>query len=677
MSNGTAEATGSLATALAHTQRLLGTQPALAESQAQEILKAVPGHPEALLYLGAARRRLGDQDGALEVLRPLAKAQPKAGAIHAELALALGALNQADDAMKAMANAVRLRPDLGVAWKDLGDQFSFAENSPAAFLAYARHLEATKANPALLEAAAALNENKLSVAEHLLRPYLKTNPGDVYALRMLAEVGARLGRLEDADAILARCLELAPGFTAARHNYAIMLHRQGKTREALEQVDLLLKHNGRSGAYLALKAAILSKSGEYTPAVEAYEEVLAALPQQGKIWMSYGHALKTMGRQKESIAAYRRSIDLLPEYGEAYWSLANLKTFRFGDDEIARMRTALEQPSLAVDDRFHLHFALGKALEDRGAYADSFEHYRAGNALRRSVIDYDPAEVHDHVRRSEALFTPAFFAGRAGLGSKAADPIFVVGLPRSGSTLVEQVLSSHSAIEGTAELSNILTLAKRLSGKRRSDEPSRYPETVAPLNAFQLNGLGDEYIEQTRINRQTDRPFFIDKMPNNFAHTGLIHLILPNAKIVDVRRHPLACCFSGFKQHFARGQHFSYDLADIGRYYADYVRLMAHYDAVLPGRVHRVIYEDLVADPETEVRRLLDYCGVPFEESCLRFYENDRAVRTASSEQVRQPIFKDGLEQWKNYEPWLGPLKEALGPVLDAFPAVPEFDTAA
>jgi tetratricopeptide (TPR) repeat protein len=673
MPTGAAEATGTLATALAHTERLLASKPALAETQAQEILKSVPGHPEALLLLGAARRRGGNHEGALEVLRPLAKAQPRASAVHSELALALAAMNEADTAIAAMTTATRLMPQLGALWKDLGDQFSFAENTAAAFVAYGRHLEATKANPALIEAATALNENRLSVAEHLLRPYIKVNPGDVYALRMLAEVGARLGRIDDADAILARCLELAPGFTAARHNYAIMLHRQGKTREALEQVDLLVKHNGRSGAYLALKAAILSKSGEYTPAVEAYEEVLAALPEQGKIWMSYGHALKTMGRQRDSIAAYRRSISLLPAYGEAYWSLANLKTFRFDDAEIERMRRSLEQPDIAIDDRFHLHFALGKALEDRGAYAESFEHYRDGNALRRSVIDYNPNELHDHVLRSEALFTSAFFAERAGLGSTAPDPIFVVGLPRSGSTLVEQVLASHSAIEGTSELSNILTLAKRLSGKRRSEDPTRYPETVAPLNASQLNGLGEEYVEQTRIHRQLGRPFFIDKMPNNFAHTGIIHLILPNAKVIDVRRHPLACCFSVFKQHFARGQHFSYDLTEIGRYYADYVRLMAHYDAVLPGRVHRVIYEDLVADPELEVRRLLDYCGVPFEEGCLRFYENDRAVRTASSEQVRQPIFKEGLDQWQNYEAWLGPLKEALGDVLEAYPAVPAF----
>ncbi len=335
------------------------------------------------------------------------------------------------------------------------------------------------------------------------------------------------------------------------------------------------------------------------------------------------------------------------------------------------MRAQLERSDLTQEDRFHFHFALGKAAEDAKEYADSFGHYATGNRLRQEAVPYDGDTITENVRRSRALFTPDFFAARRGAGSPAPDPIFIVGLPRSGSTLVEQILSSHSAIEGTMELPDVVGIVKELSGRHRRSEVSKYPEVLESLEPDALRELGERYLQQTRVQRKTDAPYFIDKLPNNWAHVGLIHLILPNAKIIDARRHPLSCCFSGFKQHFARGQNFTYSLADIGRYYADYVALMAHYDAVLPGRVHRVFYERMVDDTESEVRRLLDYCGLPFEDACLRFYENDRAVRTASSEQVRQPIFRDAVEHWRNYEPWLDPLKAALGPVLDAYPAAP------
>ncbi|MCC6918859.1 MAG: sulfotransferase, partial [Alphaproteobacteria bacterium] len=623
-----------LTAALQRIDGLLGTQPLEAERQARALLAARPGQPEATLLLGAALRRLGQPERALATLRPVTADPELAALAHFEMALAAAASLDAQQALDAMSAAVRLRPDLAQGWRDLGDQMVFSEQ-PAAFEAYGRYLRATGAAPALADAAEALYANRLSDAEHLLRPHLKAHPADALALSLLAEVGVRLGRHEDACPILARSLELAPNDQATRHRYALLLHRMNRTEEALQQIDALLAGEPGSGAFLSLKANILSRSGDYSPALEVYEEVLAALPELPGLWMSYGHALKTAGRQQDAIAAYRRSTALQPSFGEASWSLANLKTFRFADDEVAAMRAELLRTDLKPEDRYHLNFALGKALEDRGAYAESFANYRDGNALRRAENPYDPDETHSQVLRSETLFTPAFFAARQGLGCPAPDPIFVVGLPRSGSTLVEQILSSHSAIEGTMELPNIPTLALRLSGRRAANDRTLYPESVAPLNGFQLNGLGEEYLQQTRVHRRLGRPYFIDKMPNNFAHVGLIHLILPNARIIDARRHPLACCFSGFKQHFARGQNFTYDLTEIGRYYADYVRLMAHYDTVLPGRVHRVIYEEMVADPEREVHRLLEYCGLPFEEGCLRFYENDRAVRTASSEQVR------------------------------------------
>ncbi len=671
MTDQTQDPVGAVQTALAHTVRLLASEPALAEAQARAILNAVPGHPEAVLLLARARRAQGDVAGALSLLQPLAASQPRAAVVHMDLGAALGASGRGAEAIAALQRAVTLKPDLADAWRLLGDERTMAGDDAGAGEAYARQVQASVSDPELLQAAGALCDGRLAVAERQLRDFLKRHPTDVTALRMLAEIGARLGRYEDAEALLARCLALAPGFDAARFNYATVLYREGKPTEALTQLDTLLARAADNPNYRTLKAAALNHLGEHGQSIGIYETLLAQYPQQPKGWMSYGHALKTVGRQGDSIAAYRRSLDQAPSLGEAYWSLANLKTFRFDPADIAAMRAQLARQYITDEDRFHLHFALGKALEDAGDYAPSFEHYAQGNALRRRTLDYDAEETSRQVRRSKAVFTVPFFAARAGMGCPAPDPIFIVGLPRAGSTLIEQILASHSAVEGTMELPDIMALARRAGGGRIRGEEADYPAPLAELGADDLRALGEEYLRRTRVHRKLDRPFFIDKMPNNFAQLGLIHLILPNARIIDARRHPLGGCFSGFKQHFARGQGYTYDLTDVGRYYADYVTLMAHFDAVLPGRVHRVIYEAMIADPETQVRRLLDYCGLPFEAGCLRFYENDRAVRTASSEQVRQPIFADAVDHWRHYEPWLDPLKAALGPVLDAYPDAP------
>jgi tetratricopeptide (TPR) repeat protein len=665
--------TGSLETALAHAARLLAKSPALAAEQAQEILKAVPDHPGAALMLGTARRMAGDATGAIAVLEPLSKARPEWAAPHYELGLALAAAGQGDAAVSALRCAVRLNPELGEAWRALGDHLAAIGDAPGADDAYAHHIKCSTKDPRLLEAAAALVEGRIAPAEALLREHLRQFPTDVAAIRMLAEVAARLGRYGDAENLLARALELAPSFTAARHNYAVVLHRQFKAEQALTEVDRLLASDPRNPSYRNLKAAILGRIGEYDRSIEIYSAVLAEYPGRAKAWMSFGHALKTAGRQDASIEAYKKSLEIAPGLGEAWWSLANLKTVRFTPQERDQMRSQLQRQDLTPEDRFHFHFAIGKALEDAGEYDNSFLHYEEGNRLRRAGVDYSAAENSAHVKRSKALFTPEFFAARAGWGCTAPDPIFIVGLPRSGSTLLEQILASHPEVEGTMELPDLPNIVRELGGRKWRGQTSRYPEILATLEAPELAALGERYLAQTRIQRKSGAPFFIDKLPNNFAHVGLIHLALPKAKIIDARRHPLGCCFSGFKQHFARGQHFTYGLEEIGLYYRDYVELMAHFDAVLPGTVHRVIYETMVEDTEAEVRRLLDYCGLPFDERCLRFYENERAVRTASSEQVRQPIYRDGLDHWRHYEPWLGPLKEALGPVLAAYPAIPEF----
>ena len=560
-------------------------------------------------------------------------------------------------------NADALRA-LGAALRGMGEEAAAEEAELGA-------IQASTRDPVLVEAAAALLDNNIPIAERILRARLKEKPTDVAAIRMMAEIAGRLGRYGDAEKLLRRALELAPAFGAARANLATVLYRQNNPADAVAELDRLLSDDPDNAAHRNLKAAALGRIGGYEEAIALYESVLAAHPAQPRVWMSYGHVLKTVGRQADSIAAYRKAIERAPGLGEVWWSLANLKTVQFTDADMATMRAALESDGISEDDRFHLHFALGKALEDAKDHAGSFGHYLQGNALRKAMLDYDSGEISGLVREAAALMDAAFFAERKGQGDPAPDPIFVLGMPRAGSTLIEQILSSHPMIEGTQELPDIAAMARRLGGRKMRGEETAYPACLADLSADALAELGAEYLERTRIQRKTERPLFIDKMPNNWAHTGFIHLILPNAKIIDARRHPLGCCFSNFKQHFARGQGFSYDLPDLGRYYRDYVAMMAVIDDALPGRVHRVFYEDMVENTEGEVRRLLDYVGVPFDPACLRFFENDRAVRTASSEQVRRPINRDGMEQWQAFEPWLEPLKTSLGPVLTAYPGVP------
>lgn len=661
----------SLADAFAHAERLLETDPRLAAEQARAILEVVPRHADTTRLLAAALRLSGDAEGGLATIAPLAQALPNLPLAQLELALCLERLGRTAEAARAFDRASALEPRLSEAWRGLSESLELLGDHQGAERALARQLRASTRDPLLVEAATALSEDRLGEAERLLRDRLKADAGDVAAIRMLAETGARLGRYAEAEALLTRCVELAPNFAAARHNLATMLYRQNKNLEALAQIEQLVAKDARHPGYANLYAAILARLGEYDRAIAVYDQVLADYPNQPKGWMSYGHALKTVGRQADSVAAYRKALDLAPTLGEVWWSLANLKTVKFSPDDLAAMSHALQAEGLSDDDRLHLHYALGKAYEDAESWDASFDHYAAGAAIRRAQLNYDPEENAADTVRTKAVFTPAFIAARAGQGCQAPDPIFVVGLPRSGSTLVEQILASHSLVEGTMELPDLIVMARRLGGKTAKRAESTYPESLAALSPEDLKALGEEFIERTRIQRKTDKPFFIDKMPNNFAHAGLIHLILPNAKIIDARRHPLGCCFSGFKQHFARGQAFSYDLTDIGRYYADYVDLMAHFDAVLPGRVHRVIYEQMIADPEAEIRGLLDHCGLPFEEACLSPHENDRAVRTASSEQVRRPIFKDAVEHWQKFESHLGPLKQALGPVLNAYPQAP------
>jgi len=449
---------------------------------------------------------------------------------------------------------------------------------------------------------------------------------------------------------------------------------------ALARLESLLARSPQSPQFLTLRGAVWLRIGEYEAAIKDFAVALERDPDQARVWVSYGHALRTVGRQADSVNAYRRSVALEPTLGEAYWSLANLKVVRFSDEDRRAMQSAVGRDDLSDDDRANLYFALGKAFEDEERFEASFEHYAKGNGIRHAMWPYDRAANRDYVHRNVQTFTRDFFDAREGVGDPTPDPIFVVGLPRSGSTLIEQILSCHPLVEGVSELPDLIAIATKLSAEHvraqggvaaPSDDVrppgAHYPTMLNGLSPKNFAGLGAEFIARTRVHRKLGRPFFVDKLPNNFMQTGLIHLILPNAKIIDARRHPMACCFSGFKQNFARGAQYSYDLTDLGAYYRDYVDLMAHFDAVLPGRVHRVQYERLIEAPETEVRRLLDYCGLDFEPACLRFYDSKRPVHTPSSEQVRRPLFTEGLDYWRNFEPWLEPLRLALGPAIASY----------
>jgi tetratricopeptide (TPR) repeat protein len=640
---------------------LLESNPAAAAREAAQIVRSHPQHAAALLLLGTAHRACGDAPAAAASLRELAAAQPDSAPVQLELGRTLAASGDAERAFGALSKAVQLQPDLAEAWAELAALHAARGDLQACDAAYAHFTRLAPPERHLTEAAAALAARRLPAAEALLRERLVRSPRDVGALRLLAEVAAEREDYVEAERLLGECLTLAPGYSDARLDLARVLHSQQKAAPILPLVERLLALEPDSFRFRTLQASAFNLLGQEGRARQIYEQMLIEFPQSELLWLYYGHSLRIAGQLAEAVAAYRKSAQLKPQFGEAWFSLANLKTVHFSDADIATMQAQAARTDLDDSTRLHFEFALGKAFEDQKIFATSFEHYARGNALRRAMVNYEAEGFTRFVQRACALYTPEFFASRAGSGNPAPDPIFVVGLPRSGSTLIEQILASHSQVEGTRELPDIPGFALELGALERPGQPPAYPASVAQLDRAQLTALGERYLAQTRPHRVLGRPRFVDKMPANFNHVGLIHLLLPNAKIIDARRSPLACCFANFKQHFQSGVWFTYNLGDLGRYYRDYVRLMQHFDGVLPGRVHRVQYEHLVSDLEGEVRRLLTYCGLPFEEQCLRFYETERTVQTVSSDQVRKPIYGDAVEQWRNFEPWLDPLKAALG----------------
>ena len=539
----------------------------------------------------------------------------------------------------------------------------YADPVRAQMIAQAGHKE-------LIDAAELIADGKVAKAEAILRPFLKTNPLNVNAIRLLAEIGLELGALKDAENLLIRCLELAPDYHAARYSYTNVLYKRHRFKDAIAMLDELLEIEPDNGVWLNMKAANLVEINEHQQAMEIFEYIIEKFPSNPQVYMSYGHALRAVGRAEESIAAYKKCIEQGTGLGEAFWSLANLKTYKFSEGKIAQMEAILRDKSCDYRDYYHLLFALGKAREDRKEHQLAMAAYAKGNQVRGKSVPWSVERFHQDTQKIKSLFSEDFFREKQSMGCLANDPIFIVGLPRAGSTLIEQILSSHSQVEGTAELADIIALARKIDGKIHRDDPGLYPGALAQMTTEQFTEMGQAYLDSTAVQRVANTPRFIDKMPNNFSHVGLINLILPNAKIIDARRNPMDCCFSGYKQLFASGQGFTYGQERIGRYYRDYVDLMDHWDRVLPGRVLRVSYEAMVEDTENQVRRLLEYCQLPFEEQCLNFYENKRTIRTASSEQVRQPIYRSGMNQWQPFEQWLAPLQEALEPILEHDPIV-------
>ena len=621
---------------------------------AEDVLEADASDGEALYMAAVAARYLKQFDRAQTHLSALHAANPEYGRAWQESAHLARAQGRGNEARAAYARATQFNPALLASWRALAELSS----GPEAHNAAAQADRIAGLPRELLAVTNHLHEGRTLRAEEICRHYLRRNPRDVEGMRLLAQIGMQLGINDDAEFLLESAREFAPDNIQIRLDYIDVLRRRQKFEKARDQAEALYALDPESPLFQSHLAIESMQTGEYDRAFDLFDTILAKLPNDPATLTSRGHALKTRGRQDEAVESYRAAIGAKPDHGDAFYALANLKTYRFTDAEIAAMRAQVDQPALAFMDRVHLSFALGKAHEDREEYAESFRFYDEGNALKRAQTRYSADAMSEELAKQREYCTAELFAKHAGEGHDAPDPIFILGLPRAGSTLLEQILASHSQVDGTLELPNILALAHQLRGRKAGQ--SRYPEILHDLSGEQLEQFGADFIENTRVHRQ-GAPFFIDKMPNNFRHVGLIHLILPNAKIIDARRAPMDCCFSGFKQLFAEGQEFTYGLTEVGRYYADYVALMDHWDAVLPGRVLRVQHDDVLDDLEGQTRRMLDYCGLPFEEACLDFHKTDRAVRTASSEQVRRPINRSGQGAWKPYEPWLGPLKEALG----------------
>ena len=640
--------------------RIVAKQYQHALTELEVILQHEPDNTDALYMSAVCRRYRREFDQALTRLKRLQALAPENGRAHQEEGHTWRDMGRPEDALRAYARACRFNPALVASWRSQLDILTRLRRHEEAAQAKAQLDYLRQLPQPLVIVLDLISQGKLLKAEDLCRKFLRKVPHHVEAMRMLADIGVRFGVLTDAEFLLESAHEFEPQNVRVYMDYIQVLRKRQKFAQALEQAGRLLETAPGHPQFQSIYAIECMQTGDYETALGLLDKVLEQIPGDPVTLTSKGHAYKTSGEYDKAVASYRSALASQPRHGEAWYSLSNLKVYSFSDSELEAMRAQARNDDLAHADRVHLNFALGKAFEDRNDFETSFACYAQGNRLKKTLSTYDADKMTEELRAQQRVCSAEMLARGQRAGHPASDPIFVVGLPRAGSTLLEQILSSHSQVDGTLELPNIPSLSQQLRRRGRGGSEPDYPEILAALSDQELRRFGQQYIDDTRIHRQ-GAPFFIDKMPNNFRHIGLIHLILPNAKIIDARRHPMACGFSGFKQLFAEGQEFTYDLADLGQYYRDYVEIMDYWDEALPGKVLRVQYEEVVDDLEFQVRRLLDYCGLEFEPGCLSFHNTERSVRTPSSEQVRRPIYQSGLDYWRNYQSWLDPLRGALG----------------
>ena len=639
---------------------------ALKESRFADALRLLEinliDHPNNIdaLYLSAVScRYLKKVKEANDFLERLLIIAPDMARAYQELGHLNKSINNDEKAINSYRQACELNPALVASWQGLNEYFTKQGNKPASNHALEQINKYKSLPPSLLYIDQIMNEGRLGIAEKRCREFLKKNPTHTYAMSQLAEIANRLGYFDDAETLLKKAVEFKPNDGELRMKYAMVLRKKQKFAETMKQVNILCEQFPNNIAYQAQRGSELMQNGEHGKAIDLFNSLLEKNPYNFSSLTSRGHAQKTLGKTNEAIESYKAAYGIKPDHGEAFFSLSNLKTYSFTDSEIEKIDSQLNRIDLSLKEKVYFHFALSQALESKGEFNEAFYHLNRGNEIKRDQSKYSIERMNDELQAQIDVCNEDFFKNLGEGGCNTKDPIFILGLPRAGSTLIEQILASHSMIDGTLELPNILSLAQSLRGDDIYGKAGKYPKIMSNFTSDQRVDMGNKFIDETMMHRD-GAPMFTDKMPNNFRHIGLIHLIMPNAKIIDARRYPLDCCFSMFKQLFAQGQEFSYGLKEAGSYYNSYVKLMNHWDKVLPGKVLRVNNEDVIDDLEGQVKRILNFIEIPFEESCVSFYKTERSVRTASSEQVRQPINRKGMGRWKPYAKHLKPLVESI-----------------